>query len=101
MACCANLIEVSVEQSNGSPTIVIVSLSLKLFPNPTMGRFNVNISDDKKHTVEILDASGKLIKKIDDYVQSSFSLDISNYAPGIYHLKISPEQIIFPIVKNR
>ena len=35
-------------------------LNFKIFPNPTMGSFNLSFNDSKVHIVEIYDNSGKL-----------------------------------------
>ena len=73
--------------------------SLELSPNPTMGSFYTSLSDNREHTMQILDSKGRILTK-EKKVQSSFSFDISNYPAGTYYLKILPEQIIYPIIKQ-
>ena len=35
--------------------------NFKLFPNPTIGSFNISFNDSKLHTLEIYDSNGKII----------------------------------------
>ena len=71
---------------------------IKLFPNPTMGSFEITFSDNKSHTALIYDVNGKLI-----YLEKSLEnikFDISEKSAGTYTIKIMPEGITYQIVKN-
>ena len=58
--------------------------SLKVYPNPSTGIFNIATQEDV--TVEVYDLVGKAIVKKAMTVGSN-SIDISNYASGMYLLK--------------
>lgn len=58
-----------------------------LYPNPSKtGIFNIQSSETEPiEYIEILDCNGKIIKK----QANTFNyIDLNNYAPGIYHIKI-------------
>ena len=74
-------------------------LNFKIFPNPTMGSFNLSFNDSKVHIVEIYDNSGKLISRMDKQENTS-SFDIKKYAAGTYTIKVMPEGITYQIVKQ-
>ena len=75
------------------------NFNFEIFPNPTMGSFNLNFNDTKNHEVEIYDNSGKLVKKMESQKLSS-SFDIKNYAAGTYTVKVFPEGVGYQIVKQ-
>jgi hypothetical protein len=58
--------------------------SVRLYPNPTSGIFRLENTDIQ--SLEILDIYGKFIKKIT--VQDGSSVDISEFNPGIYFLRV-------------
>mgnify|MGYP006120027613 FL=1 len=87
------------------PPIDLGSVSLEdnfseinLFPNPTMGKFEISFSDNKNHTALIYDINGKLIYS--ENSSKNIVFDISNYSAGTYTVKIMPEAITYSIVKN-
>jgi hypothetical protein len=80
-------------------TIDTEGINFKIFPNPTMGSFNLSFNDSKVHVVEIYDNSGKLISRMDKQENTS-SFDIKKYAAGTYTIKVMPENITYQIVKQ-
>jgi hypothetical protein len=71
------------ENSNGE---------FNLFPNPTSGEVNINLSGvSKSATLRIIDLTGKVIKLIDlsKVENSGFAIDLSDLAEGIYLLKLT------------
>ncbi|MDG1427172.1 MAG: C25 family cysteine peptidase [Flavobacteriales bacterium] len=82
-----------------STNVNIEDFDFELFPNPSFGSFNLTYNDDKQHDIEIYDAKGKLIRKMNNQVVKS-SLDMSSYSAGNYTIKVMPESITYQIVKQ-
>ena len=65
------------------------SFKLKIFPNPTSGLFNINITGiETKFQVEIFNMVGSSILKR-EYSEKTVSINISNYPAGVYLLKVT------------
>ena len=61
-----------------------------IYPNPTKGQLKIEIQGDEKITnslIYLYDLSGKLLINKKQY-DSNIPLDLSNYSPGVYILKI-------------
>ena len=70
----------------------------KVFPNPSIGKFFIEFYDNQTHEVLIYNINGKLIdSKISN---DRVSFDLTEKSSGLYHLKILPENIVFPLLKN-
>lgn len=83
-----------------APAAVIDSeFDFDLFPNPTMGTFNVTFNDLKSHNIEVFDINGKLIFSMNNQLINA-SFDLKNYVAGTYSIKIMPEGVIYQIVKQ-
>ena len=83
-----------------APSSVVESkINFELFPNPTMGIFNLTFNDIINHEVEIYDNLGKLIEKMEGQKGVS-SFDIKKYAAGTYTIKVLPEGVTYHIVKQ-
>ena len=80
---------VSVEENN---------INISLFPNPTMGSFEVEFTDNKERTVLLYDINGKLI--FSESSDENIKFDISDKAAGTYTIKVLPEGVTYQIVKN-
>jgi len=64
------------------------SESLKVFPNPSCGIFNIQ-STNNINSLEIYNSYGKLIRSESGFKQQTNSeIDLSNYCKGVYLLKI-------------
>ena len=65
-------------------------ISMSVFPNPTSAEINLEIKENSEIlTLQILDASGKLIFT-DSYSGNSIKkIDFSSYADGLYLLQVS------------
>jgi len=83
-----------------APSAVVESkIDFELFPNPTMGSFNLTFNDVINHEVEIYDNAGRIIEKMVD--QKGMSLfDIKKYAAGTYTIKVMPEGVTYQIIKQ-
>ena len=61
----------------------------QVFPNPSENEINLIFSsENKKHTVELLDVSGRVIKSYSN-IMSAFVLAKNELAEGMYTLKVS------------
>jgi hypothetical protein len=58
-----------------------------LYPNPTTGIVNLYFANDKLKELQITDIAGNIIKNITTY-NYEITLDMSNYAKGIYFYNI-------------
>jgi len=83
----------------GATAVIDTEIDFEIFPNPTMGGFNLTFNDTEIHTVELYDNSGKLISKMDKQKGVS-SFDIKKYSAGTYTIKVMPEGITYQIVKQ-
>ena len=80
-------------------TVVESKIDFELFPNPTMGSFNLTFNDVINHDVEIYDNSGRVVEKIEDQKGVS-SFDIKKHAAGTYTIKVLPEGVTYQIIKQ-
>lgn len=56
-----------------------------LFPNPTSGQLNVFTSTEQSRIL-LMDLSGKLLREFNSNGQLQFSVDVSEYPPGLYFI---------------
>ena len=75
------------------------SFNFELFPNPTMGTFNLTFNDASLHTVKIFDTYGKIISLFEN-VSINTVIDLTEYSSGTYTIKVLPEGITYQIVKQ-
>ena len=75
------------------------SFDFRIFPNPTIGSFNISFNDNEYHIVEIYDNNGRIVSKMKKYKQEAL-LNISQYPSGTYTIKVMPESVIYQIVKQ-
>ena len=68
--------------------------SLIVFPNPTTGLINNSIigEQEKKH-ISIYDLLRQLIVDMD--IQSSMSIDLSNFSQGVYILNFTSKELSY------
>ncbi len=74
--------------------------TIQLYPNPTQNKININASTVIK-SVQIFDVQGRIIMtKIAD--NSAVSLDLSQYANGVYLIKINREKgsVLEKVIKH-
>jgi hypothetical protein len=82
-----------------STTIDEKNFNFELFPNPTMGIFNLTFNDANSHTVEIYDTHGKLVSSLVNQLTKT-AVDLKEYATGTYTVKVIPEGVTYQIVKQ-
>jgi dienelactone hydrolase len=66
---------------------------LNVFPNPNQGTFSIQWKNEMFNTVELFDATGKLVLK-HVILQQGFFNETEKLKPGIYWLKLSSEKSI-------
>ncbi|MEI6695405.1 MAG: LamG-like jellyroll fold domain-containing protein [Bacteroidota bacterium] len=78
-----------------NPAIITVEewkedLGFIVYPNPSKGIFNISSDNklDKTATVEIFNLMGNIVKKF-EWRGDNTSFDLSNFAKGIYIMKVS------------
>ena len=82
------------------PSAVVESkIQFELFPNPTLGSFNLTFNDFINHEVEIYDNAGRIVEKMVDQKGISL-LNIKKYAAGTYTIKVMPEGVTYQIIKQ-
>ena len=74
----------SVLENNGKGTI-------NLFPNPSDGLFNVNLSNYSNTTIEVMDIIGNTIAVVQNPGKSN-RIDISGESAGVYLVKITSRE---------
>ncbi len=63
----------------------VESESIEIWPNPTSGKFKVQISNYKIYKIEIIDAFGKVVKSITGNFQTdNLELDVNLLNSGVY-----------------
>lgn len=66
-----------------------------IVPNPTNGRFEIKTAGSRINNIQVINASGSVIKSFPNVVQG----DISDLSPGLYFLQINHKNA-FKIIKN-
>lgn len=88
---CSNSITLtqSVSLCTGLNSLSGVETSPSIFPNPTSGNVTINFNKNYTGDVTLIDALGQVLltKSIDE--KESTSIDLINYAKGIYVIKFS------------
>ncbi|HAQ19859.1 MAG TPA: hypothetical protein DCR40_11585 [Prolixibacteraceae bacterium] len=65
-------------------------VSIKLFPNPSNGRFTINTGNSKIDMIEIYNMLGEKVYDASDFkLLTSAEIDLSAHSKGIYFAKIS------------
>ena len=72
---------------------------MNIYPNPSLGIFNLSFNDNKKHNIEITNLSGKQFLFVEDII-SDYKFDFSKLPAGSYFINILPENIKYQIIKQ-
>ncbi|MDG1682141.1 MAG: cellulase family glycosylhydrolase, partial [Flavobacteriaceae bacterium] len=90
---------VSISESNMSVEESFDDI-IKVYPNPTTGLINLNLSDISSINFDIFSINGKLIKRYIDYKNSR--LDFSDQDKGVYFIQfyVDNKVIVKKIIKN-
>jgi N-acetylneuraminic acid mutarotase len=60
---------------------------ISIYPNPTHDLINIQTSEQKNYSLEIISLSGQVVKRMDKS-ESSFQFDLSSYQIGVYVIRI-------------
>jgi hypothetical protein len=63
-----------------------------VYPNPSSGIFTIELSDEDKAIMEVIDITGKVIKTAQLNKSDNYTLDLSGYAKGAYMIKMNGSQ---------
>ena len=75
---------------------LISNSSLSVFPNPTKGLINIKGLDKQITNIKVIDVTGRtLVEKNIIDASESISIDLSNYANGLYQVIIKQNNQIF------
>ncbi len=74
---------------------LILEDQYSIFPNPTLGSFEIKSTGVIIKNIMVMDGNGKLVRTISNAVQN----DISDLVPGMYFININQKQV-FKIIKK-
>ena len=72
---------------------------MNIYPNPSLGIFNLSFNDNKKHNIEITNLSGKQFLYVENII-SDYKFDFSKLPAGSYFINVLPENIKYQIIKQ-
>ncbi len=72
----------------GLKSVINQNSTISIFPNPTKGAFSINLPEDESGSVEILDVSGKILKK-ESFEGKQIRLNSIDLSPGMYLFHLS------------
>lgn len=84
-----NPISNTIEEVPSNVEVIDKEILAEVFPNPTKGKIEVEISNQlsSNSCLDIIDSQGRVIKSFLK-LGSDLDIDLSEYDPGIYYLKI-------------
>ena len=78
-----------IDTTNNSSKNLVVSNEIKVFPNPSTGKFTITLNENNNAAYyEIINLNGAVIKKKNMESTNSFTIDLSNQTNGLYLLHI-------------
>jgi hypothetical protein len=86
-----NPLDVMGDVSTGINDAEVTSNIFTVFPNPSNGIFTINLNNENKATMEVVDITGKVIKTAQLNKNDHYILDLSGYAKGQYMIKMNGE----------
>ncbi len=63
----------------------------EVYPNPSSGVFNIELSNSTAKSIWIYDAMGSIILHYENIQEKSMITDLSNFNKGVYYLKLETE----------
>jgi hypothetical protein len=60
-----------------------------VYPNPSNGLFNIELSNEDKAAMLVTDITGKVIRAAQLNKNERYTLDLSGYSKGMYFIKMS------------
>lgn len=98
---CADHIYVSPETASMDDPSPYGVLNVEIYPNPAIDFIRVNFNSRENSIIQIFDFSGRMIFNNENYQSDEF-IDVSEYDPGYYVIKIQSGISVFTsgIIKN-
>ena len=79
--------------ANNNSTSKIQNSAFKISPNPATNFINISLGNKENATIKIYDERGKMVKQLSVNGQQA-TINISNFAAGVYYAEINAEGII-------
>lgn len=74
----------------GTASIAEASLeNVTIYPNPTNSNINIDLASTNVKTITIINVLGGIEKQLTDIQEQFISVDVSNYKPGTYFVKLT------------
>ena len=85
------------KQGKSTPKTEIVQEFIKVIPNPNTGIFAIDLFFLDAHVtkIEIINELGTIVYQNNKIENSTFNVNISNYAPGLYFAKVYTDNKIY------
>ncbi|HQQ93856.1 MAG TPA: GEVED domain-containing protein [Bacteroidia bacterium] len=80
-----------VTDCTGLKDVTTTQNGVKLYPNPTSGEFVVEIHNKTLNSVQVTDLTGRIVYN-NSSKNEKISIDLGNYANGVYYVKVSTDQ---------
>ncbi|MBJ7428963.1 MAG: T9SS type A sorting domain-containing protein, partial [Bacteroidia bacterium] len=87
---CDSIIQKQITITNTSLNDLAKKIAVKVYPNPFANQVNIDLENENKGQLFILDVNGKNIETIS--LTKNQTLDLSHLAKGIYVLKMEVNQ---------
>lgn len=85
-------VSVSVDPCTVLQDVTSPEKNLLIFPNPSVGIFNIQFEFDGEKEIKVINSLGNLIREMKVSTHSE-ALDLSDYAKGIYFVKIQSKYV--------
>ncbi|HKC69203.1 MAG TPA: T9SS type A sorting domain-containing protein, partial [Bacteroidia bacterium] len=79
----------TVAHTNGIKQTSFITNTVKVYPNPAQGNFTVEVSNNQKQQLQVLDISGKIV--LTQTIQSKTTIDASLFENGVYFVQLKSE----------
>jgi hypothetical protein len=82
--------DIQTRLQDGKESILNENEFINIYPNPSSGTFNINLSEFQKGTLEVYNQLGALVKNVElNDEKNSYQLDLSGFSKGIYILNLT------------
>lgn len=73
-----------------------------IYPNPTLGSFNIELGNNTGVNIEITNSIGQIIYVLDNVMTSQINIETDHFSKGIYFVKIQDEkeQVVIRLIKQ-
>ncbi len=96
------LLNTSTSQTAATKQLIqLDNFKMTIYPNPSSGKFNIELGENLPEKIEVSDQLGREILTINS-PKDKFTLDLTEYAEGLYFVKVHQEGKVnfIKIIKN-